>query len=191
MKRNLPFLVFAFWTIWTGGCNLTDKPSTPWIPVLEQTDFNHLESAVSEATKAVEEALNTTSADGKNESKKALELAMRSLLKLKLYYVPMTKVRQLIYDADRLFYLGQNEQTKKHLAEANEILTHIAKSSIYNLEAPVNELILMIDDLVLQLNESSPNVNKAFRNVGHRTNMMIVKGQLVMSGQDSEKKRTE
>ncbi|MBW1786999.1 MAG: hypothetical protein JRK53_10360 [Deltaproteobacteria bacterium] len=43
MKRNLPFLVFALWTMWSGGCGFTDKPSTPWIPVLEQTDFNYLE----------------------------------------------------------------------------------------------------------------------------------------------------
>lgn len=166
-----------------------DRPSTPWIPVLEQTDFNYLESAVLEATKAVEDALNTTSADAKDKSKEALESAMRSLFKLKLYYVPITKVRQLIYDADRFFYLGQNDQTKKHLAEANEILTHIAESNIYNLETPVNKLILMIDDLGLLLNESSPNVNEAFKNVGHRVNMMLVKGQLVMSGQDFVKKK--
>jgi len=190
MNGRLAFLAFAFWALWTAGCNLKEESSTPWIPVLEKTDFNYLESAVSRATKAVEEAMNSFQNGTKNESK-AMQLARESLLELELYYVPMTKVRQLIYDADRLYYLGENDQMKTDLLEANKILTRITESRIYNLESSVNELILMIDELVLKLNESSPDVHKAFRKVGYRTNMMLVKGELIMSGQDFITERIE
>ena len=37
---------------------------------------------------------------------------------IKDYYIPLTEVRQIIYDADRFFHLKSIDEVKKHLEKA-------------------------------------------------------------------------
>ena len=115
------------------------------------------------------------------ESREAIKRAMNELLKLHFYYLPMTEVRQLVYDADRLFYLKQSDATKNKLKEANNLLMHVAESDGPNLKRSVNELIVMIDELILNIQESSRAVPTKFGEVGHRVNLMALKGEIILS----------
>ncbi len=93
----------------------------------------------------------------------------------------MTEVRQLVYDADRLLFLKKVDKTQEKLKQANKLLTDIANSDGPNLEEPVNKLVLMIDELILSIQESSSTVPKKLRDVGHRVNLMALKGELILT----------
>jgi hypothetical protein len=106
---------------------------------------------------------------------------MDSLLKLRCYDIPMTEVRQLIYDSDRVFYLGQVDKAQQKLRATKKRLLDIARFGGSNLDKPMNKLILMIDDLLLNIQESSDVVPEKFRKVGHEANLMATKGGLILS----------
>jgi hypothetical protein len=164
------------------ACERPQKTPEPWIPVLEDTAFSYLRDSVSEAVAAVNEASHELRAGQEARSVEALERAMDPLMKLHFYYLPITEVRQMVYDADRLFYLKQVDKTQYKLRAANRLLVDIGRSGGPNLETSVNELVLMIDDLLLNIEESSETVPEKFREVGHRVNLMAMKGELVLSG---------
>ncbi len=167
----------------TSGCRPSERPPEPWVPVLEDTSFSYLKDSVSEAVATLEEARKRIR-DGEQGSEALLQPAIDSLLKLRLYYVPMTEVRQLVYDADRLFYLKQGQQAQERLNRASEMLVSIATADGLHLEESVNELISMIDDLVVNIQESSASASEKLRDVGHRVNFMCLKGELVLSGDE-------
>ena len=163
------------------GCGPSERTPEPWIPVLEDTSFSYLKDSVSEGVAALEETRKRIR-DGEQGSEGLLQPAINSLLKLHLYYVPMTEVRQLVYDADRLFYLRQSQQAQDRLNKASDMLVNIATADGLHLEESVNELITMVDDLVVNIQELSPRVSEKLRDVGHRVNLMCLKGELVLSG---------
>ena len=45
----------------------------------------------------------------------------------------------------------------------------------------VNELMVMIDELILSIQESSRAVPAKFAEVGHRVNLMALKGEIILS----------
>ena len=102
-------------------------------------------------------------------------------MKLRFYYLPITEVRQLVYDADRLFYLKEVDKTQQKLRLANKLLVEIAESGGQNLKTSVNEAVLMIDGLLLNMQESSDKVPDKFREVGLHINLMATKGELILS----------
>jgi len=61
------------------------------------------------------------------------------------------------------------------------ILIDVARSGGPNLEKSVNELILMIDDLILSIRERPMATAEKFREVGHRANLLVAKGELILS----------
>ena len=81
--------------------------SKKWIPVLEDTSFTYLDDSIdyiiSDINEAGKELEDGDAADVKN----SLEHTMRDILKLKQYYIPMTSVRQYVYDSERLFMLDK------------------------------------------------------------------------------------
>ncbi len=141
-----------------------------------------LNDSVSKSVKAVKEASDKIQMGEKAESSEAIKQAMNELLKLHFYYLPVTEVRQLVYDADQLFYLKQSDATKNKLKEANNLLMHVAESDAPNHKRSINELIVMIDELIVNIQESSRAVPAKFREVGHRVNLMALKGELILSG---------
>ena len=182
MRRK--FAVFVILTLSLGnvsGCRPSERTAEPWIPVLEDTSFGYLKDSVSEALKALKEAEKRI----RNSEEKydaLFQPVMDSLLRLHFYYVPMTEVRQLVYDADRLFYLGQTQQAQEKLKKAHEVLLSMATADGPHLEESVNEVVASIDDLSVNIQESSSKVLEKFREVGRRVNFMCLKGELVLSG---------
>jgi hypothetical protein len=181
MNKNVLLWVLVLLIPGISACELSDTTSGPWIPVLEDAGFSHLNDSVSEAVKALREASDKIQIGEKAESSEAVQRAMNALLKLHFYYIPMTEVRQLVYDADRLFYLKQSDATQNKLREANKFLGHVADSDGPNLKRSVNELIVMIDELILNIQESSSAGLEKFREVGHRVNLMLLDGEFVLS----------
>ena len=181
MKRSLPLLILGILAVMTTGCEQSQESQGPWIPVLEDTGFSYLRDSVAGALTAVSDASDKLKAGQDVESGEALEGAINQLLRLHLYYLPMTEVRQLLYDADRLFHIKQVDQAEEKLSAANRILIDVARSGGPNLEGSVNELILMIDELILSIRERSTAATEKFREVGHRANLMATKGELILS----------
>jgi hypothetical protein len=163
------------------ACDQSQKTVEPWVPVLEDTAFSYLRESVSQSIAAVNEATRELDAGQEAGSREALHRALDSLMNLHFYYLPITEVRQLVYDADRLFYLKEVEKTQQKLLAANRLLVGVAKSGGQNLEKSVNEAVLMIDDLLLNIQESSDRVPEKFREVGHHVNFMATKGELILS----------
>jgi hypothetical protein len=184
IKMNRKIVVFAILGLFLGNisaCQSSERTAEPWIPVLEDTSFSYLKDSVSEAVKALKEAEKRI----RNSEEKydaLFQPVMDSLLNLHFYYVPMTEVRQLVYDADRLFYLRQTQQAQEKLKRAHEVLLNIATANGPHLEESVNEVIASIDDLSVNIQESSGKVLEKLREVGRRVNFMCLKGELVLSG---------
>jgi hypothetical protein len=182
MKRKIVVLVIL--SLFLGnisGCRPSERTAEPWIPVLEDTSFSYLKDSVSEALKALKEAEKRI----RNSEEKydaLFQPVMDSLLTLHFYYLPMTEVRQLVYDADRLFYLRRTQQAQEKLKKAHEVLLNMATADGPHLEESVNEVVASIDDLSVNIQESSSKVLEKFREVGQRVNIMCLKGELVLSG---------
>ncbi len=163
------------------GCQ-EPKEHQPWIPVLEDTGFTYLESTVTEALKDLDRASKKLDAGYSAQAQKSLKQTRRWLLKLQHYYLPMTEVRRLVYDADRLYYLKRVEETEGNLDKAKKLLVQIGHTADPSLQKITTEVLLAIDDLVLALENSPGKVPDSFAKLGERINMMLLKGELLLAG---------
>lgn len=162
-------------------CRLVQTPPEPWKPVLEESGFAYLDSAVDQAVGAVEEARQSGAPSD-------LRGAATSLRRLQRYYVPMTEVRQLTYDADRLYYLGDIVGAVESLDRARERLLGVAAAGGADLQKSLDEVALLIDGVVLAVRERRPQVSERFRELGHRVNLLLLKGELTLAGETFEDK---
>jgi len=155
-------------------------PPKAWIPVLEGTNFEYLDEALDEALNKLEAA--NISLAGRNTAKAIEELQQtrQSLLALKSYYVPMTEIRQLIYDADRFYDLGQTKKARANLQTARKLLMQIAGAGSTEIDKPVDEVLEMIDELMVAMDHRSAEVSDKFEALGHRVNLMLLKGALIL-----------
>lgn len=182
---KIKYVVFVILSLFLGnisGCRPSERTAEPWIPVLENTSFSYLKNSVSKAVKALKEA-EKRMRNSEEKYDALFQTVMDSLLTLHFYYVPMTEVRQLVYDADRLFYLGQTQQAQQKLNKAHEVLLNMATADGPHLEESVNDVVASIDDLSVNIQESSDKVLEKFKEVGQRVNFMCLKGELVLSGE--------
>lgn len=152
----------------------------PWKPVLEDTSFEFLSDPISEALTAVEESLENMRVGQKKTAEQEMNQAQVLLRNLKFYYIPMTNVRQLIYDADRLYYLKRIDDTLRKLNSAKRILHEIIAAYGESLAHPIDENVLMIDALILAIEDDPKSVPEKFAKLGHKMNLMAVKGELIL-----------
>ena len=101
---------------------------------------------------------------------------------MQFYFVPMSETRQLVYDADRLFYLGRIPEAKRKLGRAKDFLLGVGQAERHRLRKPANELVLLLDELLLTIDKAPGNAPAKFQLVGDRINLMLLKGDLVLSG---------
>jgi len=163
------------------GYQFSGKSPEPWKPVLETSNFDYMDDVANAALTKMDEAYNNGNVARILKSNTAIRQVEQSLFKLKYYYLPITKVRQLVYDADRLFYLNQRTQANQKLENAKKLLEAAAESDVISLQKPLSELIAMIDDLIISLGKESPEISEKFGEIGHRVNMMAYKGELIIS----------
>jgi hypothetical protein len=164
------------------GYQFSGKSPEPWKPILETSNYDYLDDVVNNALEKMKEAASQGENNQTLKSTPAIQNVEQWLFKLKYYYLPITEVRQLIFDADRLFYLGQQEEAHQKLISARALLESTAKSDLLADQKPLTELVSLLDDLIISLSKNSPNIASKFHEVGHRVNMMAYKGELIISG---------
>jgi len=163
------------------GLQFSPKLPEPWKPVLETSSFDYMDDVVNGALMKMEEATREVGNSQTPKSTTAIQHVEQSLFKLKYYYLPITEVRQLVYDADRLFYLDQQDEAYQKLTNARDLLESIAKSDVLSVQKPLLELVSLLDELMVSMSRNSPRVAEKFYEVGHRVNMMAYKGELIIS----------
>jgi len=107
---------------------------------------------------------------------------MHSLSLLKIYFIPMTETRQLVFDADRLFHLGRIREAKHKLAQAEDFMRRVGEAEDHSLRKPAKELILLLDALLLTIDQAPADTREKFQLLGDRLNLMLLKGDLVLRG---------
>ena len=164
-----------------------DQPH-PWKPVLEKTDFQHLDSSVEEIIKTMQILKGELGHGHKKQSKAQLHHAMDLVLILKDYYLPVTEARQLIYDADRLLFLNQPRDAKHKLIQASKRLTGIEDSNEnHAIKEPISKLDNLIREAILAIDAPRNQSFAKLETAGTEANLMLIKGELVLSGlQDRE-----
>ena len=120
--------------------------------------------------------------NGSGAAVKDLELARQSLFKIGRYFLPMTEVRQLVYDADRVYFPGRTEAAQGKLREATALLNKIGAAGGKSLDQAVTEVVVKIEVLEHSIATGSPQVAKEMRSLGEKVNLMILKGDLVLTG---------
>lgn len=181
LKRTVILVVVA---AAAGGvllCRLAGRKSEPWIPVLEPTGFEYLDASASRALEEVLAAHGRIGAQDAGGAAESLDRSVDALIKLKRYFIPLTEVRELVYDADRLFYLGETAGAKQKLERAKDRLLGVASLQKATFRNTVEEAVLKIDELLLALSGSRPEAGVLFGEVGHRVNLMVLKGDLVLA----------
>lgn len=155
-------------------------PPEPWIPVLEGTTFEYLDLPIMKALNSIKAADEAARSGVVQKTDRNLKIAKRSLLELRYYYRPMTEIRQLIYDADRLFRLGKNDRVIHNLKTARELLFKVAGAGNPRLQKPIDEVLIMLDELTMAVEFNPVQSNKRFSDLGHRLNLMLLKGTLIL-----------
>ena len=160
--------------------NSYKRPPEPWKPVLKDTSFEYFNESISEALNTIKDASEKIHSNQDQDASLQLEQAKQALFKLQYYYVPMTNVRQLICDADRLYYLKRFDETNRKLEHARQLLHNIIESFKPNLTKTIDDVILMIDDVMLAIEDAPQTVPEKFAKLGHKVNLMTVKGELIL-----------
>ncbi len=165
------------------------SPREPWKPVMEESGFEYLDEQVDKAIKHLNDAIEKNNRGQCQKEGEYLQIVLNSLLELKSYYIPMTNIRQLIYDADRLYYLQEVEKAKDKLQRARELLLKMDDSLSNKAAKPVTEAMFMLEELILAIDFSPEKVSEKFNELGHRVNMMVLKGALIINEADLKKSK--
>ncbi|GAB4362812.1 MAG: hypothetical protein Kow0042_00140 [Calditrichia bacterium] len=182
---------FIIVTLLTGfflfmNCERFQKNRQPWIPVFEDTHFTYLQTQsqkIQDAMDAIEQSIQSGSSE---QAELSLAEARKFIQHLQHYYIPMTEVRQLIYDADRLYYLKRIEDARDKLQQAKSILLQISNPESPGLDRSLSEVVEMIDQLIFVMLNDPLQVPEKFQTLGRRTNIMLLKGDLILSESEFE-----
>ena len=159
-----------------------DTRQQPWNPVFEDTSFRYLENSIQIALETLNKAENQLKENQPSDTAVSLETVTQICLALKDYYIPLTMVRHQIYDADRFYYLKEKDKAKKSLEASRLIIENINQ---FAEGAPIHgafrDLIFMFDGCILSLDEKTHTTNEKLKNLGHKVNLMLIKGGLTIS----------
>jgi hypothetical protein len=186
-------VLFCLLGLLLNGCQ-SDQQSGSWVPILEPTSFSFLEDSVSHGLKKIAQVEEDIAAGKPEDASKNLLEAQRTLLQLKHYFLPMTQIRQLVYDAGRLNGLDRRDEALDHLAEADRLLGEIGTHGKISFQNALQQPRVMIEKLRETLEqerqttstgylmELSRSAADQFSALGHKINMMAIKGDLILSG---------
>ena len=178
MRKNIIFGIILLALI---GCQ---KESEEWNPIFENTSFNYLSTEIARTISIIDEAsLDRLEDNGKTLEEK-LHQAKDRLLGIMDYYIPMTTVRHKIYDAERYYKLKDIKRSEKLLNDSKSILKTIdsaAENQVF--DKVVLELESMIDEVILSLDDKSGSTTYSkMKTLGEHINLILEKGDLVLSG---------
>ena len=177
-------IVFIFMIVL--GCG---QQPCEWNPIFENTDFDYLKSNVEQSLQLIIE-MDDAAHDCTSKAYQEKRLRMKEkLLELKDYYIPLTTIRQKIYDAERYCKLNQITTAESLLKDAKAIITSLdtlTKSEVFDkvivdLDAMILTVIMSLDD------RSKERTYQKLKVLGNHINLMLEKGELVLSGLAFEK----
>jgi len=178
------------------SCQEDSAERSSWVPAIEQTGFEYLNESAARIEAALLDSREKLLAGDQEKSLASLADAENTVQVLRYYDVPMTEVRQLIYDASRLHALQRSQDALEHLNRAAEILLKIEQQGSPPVQKSMQELRSMASELQMLLeeerraptSESQANVSRKvaanFSELGHKVNLLALKSDLVLSGAD-------
>lgn len=177
MLKKLPFILIL---LVLTGCQ---KQSTEWNPVFEDTDFGYFNTEIKRSIATIDEAYSEAEKTNSEPVLEKLNQAKKRLLTLKDYYVPLTAIRQKIYDADRFYKLNKLQKSEKLLNEAKTILNSIELTTTNKtFDKVVLDLESMINEVIFSLNDDSAKTYDKMKKLGKHINLMLTRGDLILSG---------
>ncbi len=186
-KKVIPLMVFGLVFLLL-SCS-EEPASKPWIPALEETSFIYLADTVDKALDIQKETGESIKSGNSSQALASLEKTRHSLLKLKLYDIPMTEFRQLVYDADRLFYLARKDEAKANLKKGKEILLAMVDRLGTPAGDSINELLQYVEELEIAFDHFPDKVGTILKTLGERVNLFLLKGDLVLAGATFKKEQ--
>jgi hypothetical protein len=160
-----------------------------WNPIFEETDFGYFKTNIERSLSLIDDAYSEAKKNEEESIQEKLYKAKNRLLEIKDYYVPLTTVRQKIYDAERYFKLNNTKNLRKLLKDSKSIITSLdltTKNKVFDkvildLNSMINEVITSSDE------ESKLNTYNKFKALGEHVNLMLYRGDLVLSGIEFDK----
>ena len=104
------------------GCQ---QEKNEWNPIFEETSFEYFNSHIERSLALIKSASSEADRGNEDAAQEKMEQAQNSLLKIKDYYIPLTMVRQNIYDAERYFKLKDIKKAEKLLNDSISIITSL------------------------------------------------------------------
>jgi hypothetical protein len=168
------------------GCQ---QEKTEWNPIVEETNFGYFNTNIERSLSLIDDAYLEASENKQQSIQEKLSQAKKTLLEIKDYYVPLTTVRQKIYDAERYYKLKDIKKSEKLLEDSKLLITSLditTKSKVF--DKVILELNSMINEVITSFHEGSkPNTYNKMKALGEHVNLMLFKGGLVLSGIDFDK----
>jgi hypothetical protein len=168
------------------GCQ---QEKCEWNPIFEETNFDYFKTNIELSLSLIDDAYSAANKKKEESIQEKLYQVKNRLLKIKDYYIPLTTVRQKIYDAERYFKLNNIKETEKLLNDSKSIIRSLdltTKNKVFDkvildLNSMINEVITSSDE------ESKLNTYNKFKALGEHVNLMLYRGDLVLSGIEFDK----
>lgn len=169
------------------GCQQDD--TAVWNPIFEETNFEYINTSIERSLALMDEAYSEAIKTDQSLIQEKLAQSKERLLEIKDYYVPLTTVRQKIYDAERYFKLNKIKKSEKLLEDSKTILSSLkVTTKNEGFDKVVLELTSMINEVISTFYEDSKtNTYDKMKKAGEHINLMLFKGELVLSGVKFEK----
>ncbi|MBN1450726.1 MAG: hypothetical protein JW963_06895 [Anaerolineales bacterium] len=176
------------------GCQDSSVERGAWVPALEDTGFSHLKSAGDRLQASLSELQSDLNQGKIENARQEIEKAQIHIRALVYYDIPITEIRQLVYDAGRLHALNRQDATIEHLNRADHLLGEIDAHGNSSLHQALQEPRVMIEKLRETLEQEHQTTSTKylvelshlaaaqFSDLGHKVNMMAIKGDLILSG---------
>lgn len=178
------------------GCQDRVAERGTWVPAPEDTGFSYLKTASERLQVSLAELQSDLNGGKLEDARQKFENVQKHIHALVYYDIPITEVRQLVYDAGRLHALNRHEMTIDHLNRAEHLLGEIethGNAALHHALSEPRVMIIQLRETLEQelqggstkfLAELSRSSAEQFSDLGHKVNMMAIKGDLILSGVD-------
>ena len=160
-----------------------------WNPLFEETNFDYFKTSIEKSLLLIDDAYSEANRNKQQSVQEKIVQARYRLLEIKDYYIPLTTVRQKIYDAERYYKLNNLKKSEKLLEDSKSIIKSLDSATksegfdkvILDLNSMINEVISTFDE------GSTLDACDRIKRLGEHVNLMLYRGDLVLSGIEFEK----
>jgi hypothetical protein len=196
MKRTLQIGTILGAMLLLVACHEEIPERDSWVPALEQTGFEYLSDAGARIQKALQTARGKMASGNPAAALSSIAEAENAVQVLRYYDIPITEVRQLIYDAGRLHALNRQQDALNYLDKSTELLLKMEQHGDQPLRQALQEIRDMTADLRLRLAdeqsaatlhaqaELSGRVAAKFHELGHKINLLALKSAMLLAGSE-------